>query len=93
MDTQTEQEIQGALDNLVSGRTTIAVAHRLSTLQKASRLVVLDHGRIAEVGNHEELMSRQGHYYQLYQAQSRSSHDEEQSGTIGKIMNSQGKRV
>ena len=93
VDTQTEQEIQGALDNLVSGRTTIAVAHRLSTLQKASRLVVLDHGRIAEVGNHEELMSRQGHYYQLYQAQSRSSHDEEQSDTIGKIMDSQGKRV
>ncbi|MCC6916264.1 ABC transporter ATP-binding protein [Nitrosomonas sp.] len=86
VDTQTEQEIQGALDNLVSGRTTIAVAHRLSTLQQANRLVVLDHGKIVEVGNHEELMDRRGHYYQLYQAQSRSSDDEEQPAAAGKIM-------
>jgi len=93
VDTQTEQEIQGALDNLVSGRTTIAVAHRLSTLQKASRLVVLDHGKIIEVGNHEELMNHQGHYYQLYQAQSRSSNDREQSDAAGKTVAIQDKRI
>lgn len=93
VDTQTEQEIQGALDNLVSGRTTIAIAHRLSTLQEASRLVVLDHGRIVETGNHEELMSRQGHYYQLYQSQSRSSDDENRPDTSEKIMDIRGNRV
>ena len=72
VDTETEKEIQKALDNLVHGRTTIAIAHRLSTLHKASRLVVLDQGQIVEVGNHAELMARQGAYYRLYQAQARN---------------------
>lgn len=93
VDTQTEQEIQSALDNLVSGRTTIAIAHRLSTLQEASRLVVLDHGRIVETGSHEELMARQGHYYQLYQSQSRSSNDENRSDTAEKTMDIRSNRV
>lgn len=72
VDTETEKEIQKALDNLVHGRTTIAIAHRLSTLHKASRLVVLDQGQIVEVGNHDELMAREGAYYRLYQAQARN---------------------
>ena len=72
VDTETEKEIQKALDNLVHGRTTIAIAHRLSTLHKASRLVVLDQGQIVEVGNHDELMLREGAYYRLYQAQARN---------------------
>jgi ABC-type multidrug transport system, ATPase and permease components len=72
VDTTTEKEIQKALDNLVQGRTTIAIAHRLSTLRKADRLVVLDRGQVVEVGNHEELMAREGHYYKLYQAQARN---------------------
>ena len=72
VDTTTEKEIQKALDNLVRGRTTIAIAHRLSTLRDANRLVVLDHGRIVEVGNHDELMSREGHDFRLYQAQARN---------------------
>ena len=71
VDTETEKEIQKALDNLVAGRTTIAIAHRLSTLRKADRLVVMDRGEIVEVGQHEELMAREGHYYRLYQAQAR----------------------
>ena len=72
VDTETEKEIQKALDNLVHGRTTIAIAHRLSTLHKANRLVVLDRGEIVEVGNHDELMAREGAYYRLYQAQARN---------------------
>jgi ATP-binding cassette subfamily B protein len=72
VDTETEKEIQKALDNLVRGRTTIAIAHRLSTLHKADRLVVLDRGEIVEVGNHDELMQKEGHYYRLYQAQARN---------------------
>ena len=72
VDSETEKEIQKALDNLVQGRTTIAIAHRLSTLQKADRLVVLERGQVVEVGPHDELMARQGAYYRLYQAQARN---------------------
>ncbi|OIQ79348.1 putative ABC transporter ATP-binding protein [mine drainage metagenome] len=72
VDSTTEQEIQKALDNLVQGRTTIAIAHRLSTLRKADRLVVMDRGQVVEVGKHEELMAREGHYFRLYQAQARN---------------------
>ncbi|MDR2838559.1 MAG: ABC transporter ATP-binding protein/permease [Azonexus sp.] len=75
VDTETEKEIQKALDNLVKGRTTIAIAHRLSTLRKADRLVVMDRGRIVETGNHEQLMAAEGHYYRLYQAQQRHMAD------------------
>nr|WP_246591049.1 ABC transporter ATP-binding protein [Georgfuchsia toluolica] len=72
VDTETEKEIQKALDNLVYGRTTIAIAHRLSTLRQADRLVVMDRGQIVEIGGHEELMAREGAYYRLYQAQARN---------------------
>jgi ATP-binding cassette subfamily B protein len=77
VDTTTEKDIQKALDNLVRGRTTIAIAHRLSTLQEANRLIVLDRGRIVEIGNHVELMSREGYYHRLYQAQARNVDTEE----------------
>ncbi|MGV8934642.1 MAG: ABC transporter ATP-binding protein [Gallionellaceae bacterium] len=72
VDSTTEKEIQKALDNLVQGRTTIAIAHRLSTLRKADRLVVLDRGQVTEIGNHDELMAKEGAYYRLYQAQARN---------------------
>ena len=71
MDTETEKEIQKALDNLVKGRTTIAIAHRLSTLRQADRLVVLDRGEVVEVGQHDTLLAQQGHYFRLYQAQAK----------------------
>ncbi|MBQ8441208.1 MAG: ATP-binding cassette domain-containing protein, partial [Clostridia bacterium] len=69
LDTETEKLIQDALQALSSGRTTIAIAHRLSTLRNATRLVVLDKGAVAEVGSHEELMEKQGLYYGLVMAQ------------------------
>jgi len=63
VDTETEKQIQQALDRLVEGRTTIAIAHRLSTLQAAHRLVVLEKGKIAEEGRHEELVDKEGGVY------------------------------
>ncbi|MBI5509616.1 MAG: ABC transporter ATP-binding protein [Deltaproteobacteria bacterium] len=71
VDTQTERQIQEALDNLIRGRTTIAIAHRLSTLRHADRLVVLARGRIVEMGTHEELLANGGVYKWLYEAQAR----------------------
>jgi len=72
VDTESEQEIQKALAQLCKGRTTIAIAHRLSTLRKADRLVVMDRGKIVEIGNHDQLMAVEGHYYKLYLAQARN---------------------
>ncbi|WP_374046109.1 ABC transporter ATP-binding protein [Massilia sp. R2A-15] len=72
VDSETEKEIQKALDNLVQGRTTIAIAHRLSTLHRADRLVVLDRGVVVEEGSHDELMAREGAYHRLYEAQARN---------------------
>jgi ATP-binding cassette subfamily B protein len=63
VDSETEKQIQEALDRLVSGRTTIAIAHRLSTLQSADRLVVLEKGKIAEEGTHDELVNKEGGVY------------------------------
>jgi len=76
VDTETEKEIQNALDNLVRGRTTIAIAHRLSTLRKADRLVVMDKGLIMEEGTHDALLESKGAYWRLYEAQQRQAESE-----------------
>ena len=73
LDTPTEKKIQEAIQRLVKGRTTFAIAHRLSTLRSADRLVVLDGGKIAEIGTHEELMVREGIFYNLVKTQRETS--------------------
>ena len=73
VDTHTEKLIQEAIANLVKGRTTFAIAHRLSTLRRADRLVVLDAGRIVESGTHEELLGMKGHFYRMVETQRAST--------------------
>jgi ATP-binding cassette subfamily B protein len=69
VDTETEREIQEALENLIRGRTTIAIAHRMSTLRRADRLVVMENGQITEIGRHDELLEQSGTYARLHRAQ------------------------
>jgi ATP-binding cassette subfamily B protein len=69
MDNVTEQYIQNAIEKLAKGRTTIIVAHRLSTIKNADEILVLTDQGIAERGSHEQLMNQQGIYYTLFQAQ------------------------
>jgi ATP-binding cassette subfamily B protein len=69
VDTDTEKQIQDAIARLIKGRTTFAIAHRLSTLRNATRLVVLKDGKVVEVGAHEELIEKKGEFYRLVQMQ------------------------
>jgi ATP-binding cassette subfamily B multidrug efflux pump len=70
LDSEVEAAIQSSLGTLMAGKTVIAIAHRLSTIARMDRLVVLDRGRIAEQGTHDELLRRNGHYAALWQRQS-----------------------
>ena len=69
LDTESERHIQSALDNLMKKRTTLVIAHRLSTIEHADKIIVIDHGKIIEAGNHEELLEQKGQYAKLYTMQ------------------------
>lgn len=69
IDSESELLIQKAIEKIISGRTSIVIAHRLSTIRKADAIMVLDKGEIKEMGSHEELMSKKGYYFELYQTQ------------------------
>ena len=69
LDTQSERRIQEALNELMKNRTTIVIAHRLSTVESADCIVVLDAGQIVETGTHQELLARNGRYAALYRMQ------------------------
>jgi len=69
IDTITELKIQEALERLMEGRTSFVIAHRLNTIQEADEIIMLEHGKIIEQGNHEELLAQKGHYYELHQGQ------------------------
>lgn len=73
IDTETEILIQDALEKLIKGRTTIAIAHRLSTIQHADKIIVLNKGAIKEMGNHQELLQKEGMYFDLYKLQYKES--------------------
>ena len=66
IDTRTEYLVQKGMDALMEGRTVFVIAHRLSTIQNSDAIMVLDHGRIIERGNHDQLIAQKGVYYQLY---------------------------
>ena len=69
MDTETERRIQYALGLLTKGRTTIMIAHRLSTLRDADKLIVIENGKMPEFGTHKELLKQKGVYFKLYKLQ------------------------
>jgi subfamily B ATP-binding cassette protein MsbA len=69
MDSEAEKVVQKALENLMRGRTTFVIAHRLSTVEYAHRIAVIVKGRIVEMGSHEELLALNGEYHKLYQMQ------------------------
>lgn len=70
VDSETEHLIQEAIDRLIAGKTTLMIAHRLSTLRKANRIIVVDNGKIIENGSPDELLAKKGKYYKLVQIQS-----------------------
>jgi ATP-binding cassette subfamily B protein len=77
VDTLTEALIQHGMENLMQGRTSFIIAHRLSTIKRANRILVVEDGRITEMGTHAELLRSRGHYYRLYTQQFREEREQE----------------
>jgi ATP-binding cassette subfamily B multidrug efflux pump len=69
IDTQSEQLIQKAIEKITHGRTSVVIAHRLATIKKAHKIIVMDHGQVVESGSHDELLSKNGFYTRLYTMQ------------------------
>ncbi|HLN82871.1 MAG TPA: ATP-binding cassette domain-containing protein, partial [Candidatus Binatia bacterium] len=82
LDTDSERLVQDALENLMTDRTTVVIAHRLSTVRRADRIVVLVDGTIAEDGTHEELLARNGEYNRLYMIQALEERDGEEHSVL-----------
>jgi subfamily B ATP-binding cassette protein MsbA len=89
LDTESEQLVQKALENLMKGRTTLVIAHRLSSVSHADRIIVISDGQIVEQGKHEELMACQGEYCKLYQMQ---FENDQQPGIASNAHNTESKR-
>ncbi len=87
VDTLTEARLQQGMDAVMAGRTSFVIAHRLSTIKRADRILVIQDGRIAEMGTHHELIQARGHYYDLYTRQFRR--EREQVYGVGELMPSQ----
>ncbi len=85
VDSETERLIQEALDELLKGRTSIVIAHRLSTVEKADKIIVLHHGEIREVGSHDELLQQKGIYHKLYQIQYKHQAPDARTSTGAKV--------
>jgi ATP-binding cassette subfamily B protein len=82
VDTATERAIQAAIERILRDRISFVIAHRLSTIRSASRIVVIEGGRIIEEGNHQSLLRRRGHYFVLYTNQFTHEREEEVMGGV-----------